>query len=94
MFLSPYRAIDLTGPLGFLTGKILADLGADVIKVEPPGGDPSRRALPAIAGADGTPLSTWWLAANAGKRSVTLDLAAAADRGPLEALVRSADFLL
>ena len=42
MLLNPYRVLDLTGPLGFLTGRILADLGADVIKVEPPGGDPSR----------------------------------------------------
>ena len=39
MLLSPYRVLDLTGSLGFLTGKIFGDLGADVIKVEPPGGD-------------------------------------------------------
>jgi crotonobetainyl-CoA:carnitine CoA-transferase CaiB-like acyl-CoA transferase len=36
------RALDLTGVEGFLCGKILADLGAEVIKVERPGGDPSR----------------------------------------------------
>jgi len=40
--LSPYRALDLTDEKGFLCGKILGDLGADVIKIEPPGGDPTR----------------------------------------------------
>ena len=40
--LSPYRVIDLTGRQGALCGRILGDLGADVIKVEPPGGDPAR----------------------------------------------------
>ena len=40
--LRPYRVLDLTNELGELAGRILADLGADVIKVEPPDGDPSR----------------------------------------------------
>ena len=40
--LRPYRVLDLTNELGELAGRILADLGADVIKIEPPGGDPSR----------------------------------------------------
>ena len=48
--LSPYRVIDLTGRQGALCGRILGDLGADVIKVEPPGGDPARGAwLPSTA---------------------------------------------
>lgn len=41
-----FRVLDLTDEKGFLCGKILADLGADVIKVEKPGGDPSRRMGP------------------------------------------------
>ena len=40
--LSPFRALDLTNEKGYFCGKILADLGADVIKVEPPEGDPGR----------------------------------------------------
>ena len=40
--LSHCRALDLTDDKGFLCGKILADLGADVIKIEKPGGDPAR----------------------------------------------------
>jgi crotonobetainyl-CoA:carnitine CoA-transferase CaiB-like acyl-CoA transferase len=41
--LSHCRALDLTDEKGFLCGKVLGDLGVDVIKVERPGGDPSRR---------------------------------------------------
>ncbi len=44
--LGPYRVLDLTDAKGLLAGKIFADLGADVIKVEPPGGDPARRVGP------------------------------------------------
>ena len=40
------RVLDLSNELGFLCGKILGDLGADVIKVEPPGGNPSRNIGP------------------------------------------------
>jgi crotonobetainyl-CoA:carnitine CoA-transferase CaiB-like acyl-CoA transferase len=40
------RALDLTDEKGFLCGKILADLGVDVIKIEPVGGDPARRIGP------------------------------------------------
>ena len=42
LLLSPYRVIDLTDERGLLCGKILADLGADVIQVEPPGGSTAR----------------------------------------------------
>ncbi|MFQ5827399.1 MAG: CoA transferase, partial [Dehalococcoidia bacterium] len=44
--LAPYRALDLTDEKGHLCGKVLGDLGADVIKIEPPGGDPSRNIGP------------------------------------------------
>ena len=44
--LSPYRVLDLTDERGLLCGKMLADLGADVIQVEPPGGSPARRLGP------------------------------------------------
>ena len=40
--LAGLRALDLTDPLGYLCGRLLVDLGVDVIKVEPPGGDPGR----------------------------------------------------
>ena len=44
--LTPYRVLDLTDEKGFLCGRILGDLGADVIKVEKPGGDSSRNIAP------------------------------------------------
>src|SRR3989442_4802840 len=74
LLLRPYRVLDLTGPLGFLCGKTLADLGADVIKVEPPGGDPSRKCPPLLRLGSGEPQSLSWLAFNANKRGITLDL--------------------
>jgi crotonobetainyl-CoA:carnitine CoA-transferase CaiB-like acyl-CoA transferase len=94
VLLAPYRVLDLTGPLGFLTGKILADLGADVVKVEPPGGDASRRWAPALPGRDGQPQGLFWLAFNAGKRGITLDLESEADRARLRRLLQQADFVL
>jgi crotonobetainyl-CoA:carnitine CoA-transferase CaiB-like acyl-CoA transferase len=87
--LSPYLVLDATGPLGFLTGRILADLGADVVKVEPPGGDPSRSWPPLVDGE-----SAMWLALNAGKRGITLDLEAAEDQARFRALAARADFVL
>src|SRR2546429_7732423 len=72
--LTPYRVLDLTGPLGFLTGKIFGDLGADVIKIEPPGGDPSRRQPPFLNNGNGCHQSLYWLAYNANKRGITLNL--------------------
>lgn len=44
--LSPYRVLDMTTERGLLCGQILGDLGADVIKIEPPGGSSARRLAP------------------------------------------------
>ena len=46
MLLSHCRVLDLTNERGFLCGKILGDLGADVIKIEPPEGEPARHIGP------------------------------------------------
>ncbi len=94
MLLSSYRVLDATGPLGFLTGKIFADLGADVVKVEPPGGDPSRNWPPHLKNGQEAPLSLFWLALNTGKRGIVLDLEREEGRCVLRELARKADFLL
>ncbi|MGH2588070.1 MAG: CoA transferase, partial [Dehalococcoidia bacterium] len=59
-----YRVVELPGAVPMLFGKTLADLGAEVIKVEPPGGDPAR-ALPPFAGDGAT--SLFWTAYSLGK---------------------------
>src|SRR5215472_9864689 len=89
MLLSPCRVLDASGPLGFLTGRILGDLGADVIKVEPPGGDPSR-SWPPLCGCQ----SLFWMAGNANKRGITLDLDSRSGQFVLRELARSADFVI
>ena len=72
--LSGYRVLDLAGPMGVYCGKLLADMGADVIKVEPPGGDPMREVGPFIDGQPGPGRSLYWRHFNTNKRSVTLDI--------------------
>lgn len=94
LLLEPYRVLDLTGPLGFSCGRILADLGADVIKVEPLEGDPSRRQPPLVSGANSDAQSLHWLAFNANKRGITLDLHSRAGQKLFLRLARKADFIL
>src|SRR5712692_11510596 len=94
MLLAPYRVLDLTGPLGFLTGKIFGDLGADVIKIEPPGGDASRRMRPVISNGNGSSQSLYWLAYNANKRGITLNLQSEKGRNLFYQLTRESDFIV
>jgi crotonobetainyl-CoA:carnitine CoA-transferase CaiB-like acyl-CoA transferase len=88
------RVLDLTDARAHLAGKILGDLGADVVKVEPPGGDAVRHAGPWLAGAAHPERSLAWLAYNTSKRGIVLDLEAEPDRTALRALARHADVLL
>jgi crotonobetainyl-CoA:carnitine CoA-transferase CaiB-like acyl-CoA transferase len=92
--LAPYRVLDLTDERGLLAGKILADLGADVIQIEPPGGNPARNIGP-FHGDDPQPeKSLFWWAYAANKRSITLDLDLKDGQALLEKLVAEADFLI
>lgn len=87
--LSPYRVLDLTDDRGHFAGLLLAQLGADVIAVEPPGGQRSRH-LPPFAGDKADPersLQHW--AYNRGKRSVVVD-----DPTTLKNLALTADILI
>src|SRR3972149_1049401 len=92
--LAPYRALDLTDEKGLFCGKILADLGADVIQVEKPHGNPARRIPPFCANDAGPEKSLYWFAFSAGKRSVTLDLDTDAGKGVLLRLCKTADFVI
>ena len=93
--LAPYVVLDLTVERGWLCGRMLADLGAEVIKVEPPEGDPGRRSGLFVDQSKPDPEENlnWWIH-NRGKSSVVLDLATAADRERLLQLVESADALI
>lgn len=86
------RVVDFSGNLaGPYCGQILADLGADVIKVERPGaGDPSRAWAPPAWGGDGT----LFLASNRGKRSVALELGHPGARRVVDCLVDEADVVI
>jgi hypothetical protein len=77
--LEPYRVLDCTGELGWLTGRFLSDMGCDVVKIEPPGADLSAPA---------------WRGSNAGKRLATLDLTTQAGRDAFLKMAAKADFLI
>lgn len=72
-----------------LAAHLLGLLGADVIRIEPPGGDPLRGMPPACSG-----VSARWLALNRGKRAVEIDIKAAADRRRLREMAAEADVFL
>ena len=92
--LSPYRVLDLTNQRGHLCGQILADLGADVIMIEPPGGSPSRTRGPFIGNRAEPERSLTWAAYNRNKRGITLDIETSAGQAILRRLVESANFLI
>ena len=91
--LSPYRVLDLTDDRGELASMILGDLGANVIKVEPPEGSPSRRMEPTLKGAPEPESSLQFFAFNRNKRGMTLDLSTEAGRAALLRLAEKADFV-
>ncbi|ODU04505.1 MAG: hypothetical protein ABS81_09525 [Pseudonocardia sp. SCN 72-86] len=88
--LAGLRVVDLTTVEGHVCGRILASMGADVVKVEPPGGDSTRGTA---ADADSLGAARWW-AENLGKKSITLNLEVEAGRELLERLLESADVLV
>src|SRR5713101_10039538 len=89
--LAGVRVLDLTT---FLSGpfctQLLGDLGADVIKVEPPSGDSSRRIPPHFVGED----SAYFLSTNRNKRSVVVDLKQRAGIDVVERLIDASDVVV
>jgi crotonobetainyl-CoA:carnitine CoA-transferase CaiB-like acyl-CoA transferase len=86
--LAPVKVLEFTDAKGFFCGRMLADLGAQVIKIEPPGGDAGR-----IAG-EGISEGLYWLAYNAGKSSITLDLSKPEGQTIFKGLTGRADILI
>lgn len=89
-----YRALDLTDEKGLLCGKILGDLGVDVIKVERPGGDPARNIGPFYHDAPDPEKSLFWFAYNTSKRGITLNIQTADGQEIFRRLVNTADFVI
>ena len=88
--LSDLLVLDLTRALsGPIASRLLADLGADVIKIEPPDGDLTRSIVPRVGG-----MAVYYAQYNAGKRCVSIDLATPAGRDLLLAMVDKADIVL
>jgi benzylsuccinate CoA-transferase BbsE subunit len=73
--------LDLADLSGAMCGRILADLGADVVKVEPPGGEADRLQPPFVGDIEDGGRSIPWLAANVNKRGITCDLTSPEGRG-------------
>src|SRR5256714_6201989 len=84
------RVLDLADLSGAVCGRILADLGADVVKVEPPGGEADRMQPPFIGDVENSTRSIPWLAANVNKRGVTCDLRSPDGRALFTRLAASA----
>lgn len=93
-FLSPYRVLDLSDERGLLAGRMLAQLGADVVQVEPPGGSRARCVGPFAEDARPPHDSLYWSAYASGKRGLVVNQATAAGRDVLERLIASADILI
>ena len=92
--LNGYRVLDLTDEKGFICGKILGDLGADVIKIERPGGDPSRRIGPFYQNTPDPEKSLNWFAFNSSKKGITLNLEDAEGQDLFKKLAEKADFII
>jgi len=92
--LSCYRILDLTTEKAFIAGRALADFGAEVIKIEPPGGDPSRFRGLFYKDISDPEKNLTWFAFNANKKSITLDITTPRDKETFKKLVKTADAIL
>src|SRR5262245_41463687 len=88
------RVLDLTSSSNQLCARVFADFGAEVIKIEPPVGDPGRQQGPFFGGERGSDRSLIFTYLNRGKQSITLDLGSASDRQRLRVLAGRVDMLV
>jgi crotonobetainyl-CoA:carnitine CoA-transferase CaiB-like acyl-CoA transferase len=92
--LTGYRVLDLGGPLSLHCTKLLADMGADVIKIEAPSGDESRRVPPFKDDTPHLEKSLYFLHFNTNKRGITLDVEKPDGRAILLELCKKADVII
>ena len=92
--LAGWRILDLTDASGAYGVRLLGDLGAEIVKIEPPGGAGARRAWPLVGAGGASPTSLAFVYDNLGKRSVTLDLDSTTGQDLLRRLAGTADALI
>lgn len=92
--LSGRRVLELADERGVYCGKLLADMGADVIKIEKPGGDATRNIAPFWEDRPHPDRSLFFLYTNTSKRGVTLDITSVEGKGLFRRLAETADMVL
>jgi crotonobetainyl-CoA:carnitine CoA-transferase CaiB-like acyl-CoA transferase len=92
--LSPYRILDLTDEKGLICGQLLGSLGAEVIKVEHPGGDQAREIGPFFHDIDDPEKSLFWFAFNTNKKGITLDIESSRGKKIFTRLVAQSDVII
>jgi len=92
--LADLRVLDLTDLKGALCAKLLGDMGADVIKIEPPGGDPMREIGPFLDGTPHRDRSLFFWFYNTSKRGITLDLHKPVGQEIFKQLAAKADVII
>ncbi|MHB8382026.1 MAG: CoA transferase [Candidatus Binataceae bacterium] len=92
--LKDVRVLELSAPATMLAGSILADLGADVVLIEPVGGAPGRRLEPFLDEVPGIERSLTWHALNRNKRGITLDMGNVDGRSLFATLAQRFDVVL
>jgi crotonobetainyl-CoA:carnitine CoA-transferase CaiB-like acyl-CoA transferase len=92
--LAPYRVLDLTDEKGIYCGRMLGDMGADVIKIEKPGGDDARNIEPFYHNELHPEKSLFWFFNCMNKRSITLNIETAEGKEIFNKLVQKADFVI
>lgn len=89
-----FRALELTDENGALCGKIMADLGLEVIKIERPGGDTGRNLPPFYRNTPGSERSLYWSFYNRGKKSVTINIENVQGQQLFKRMVEKSDFVI
>ena len=88
------RVLDLTDEKGLFCGKVLGDFGADVIKIEKPGGDPARNIGPFYKDIPDPEKSLFWFATNTSKRGITLNIEVSDGQELFKRLAKTADIVV
>ena len=92
--LAGLRVLEIADASGVYCGKLLADMGAEVLKLEPPRGDPTRGRPPFFEGLPGPDRSFFFLYMNTSKRGITLDWSRPEGRALLRRLALGCDLLI